>query len=350
MSLIPRTPIPEGAIRYNTDSNKMEVWIGDKWMIVATSSPNLGDSSSPAGTRAAFMGGFQDQPVNNTSFNTIDYITISSAGNAIDFGDLLAKLADGASNISSSTRQFSYMGRRGGVNPSNSTDTIEFITYSSTGNSQDFGDSTSNLFYRPSGLSNSTRGIRGGGSNNPSTGGINVIDFITMASEGDAVDFGDLATSKLRYGGGIASPTRGIFLWGNTESSNTLNTMEFITISTTGNAQDFGDLIKSAGAGAAGNATRGLVGANDGSSIQSIKLATLGNATDFGSLSTTRSNLNAASSPTRVIFVGGVISPNTYSNIMDYVSIQTEGQAVDFGDLTINRHPDNSGSNAHGGL
>ena len=33
--------IPEGAIRYNTDSNKMEVWIGDKWMQVAVSSPNL---------------------------------------------------------------------------------------------------------------------------------------------------------------------------------------------------------------------------------------------------------------------------------------------------------------------
>ena len=33
--------IPTGAVRYNTDSNKMEVWIGDKWMIVSVSSPNL---------------------------------------------------------------------------------------------------------------------------------------------------------------------------------------------------------------------------------------------------------------------------------------------------------------------
>ena len=123
MSNIPQQ-IPEGAIRFNTDSAKMEVWIGDKWMIVSTSSPNLGDSSSPAGTRAVFMGGFQDQPVNNTLFNTIDYVTISSAGNAIDFGDLLATLFDGASNISSSTRQFSYMGRRGQAGPSGSTDTI----------------------------------------------------------------------------------------------------------------------------------------------------------------------------------------------------------------------------------
>ena len=51
MSYIPRE-VPEGAIRYNTDSNKMEVWIGDKWMQVAVSSPNL-----DGGARALFAGG-----------------------------------------------------------------------------------------------------------------------------------------------------------------------------------------------------------------------------------------------------------------------------------------------------
>ena len=126
--------------------------------------------------------------------------------------------------------------------------------------------------------------------------------------------------------------------------------MEFVTISTTGDSQDFGDLVDPAGSGAAGNATRGIVAKNDGSMYQAIQLATLGNATTFGTLSTTRSNNNGASSPTRVIFAGGVISPNTYSNIIDYASIQTGGQAVDFGDLTVNRHTDNSSSNAHGGL
>ena len=52
MSLTPKTPIPEGAIRYNTDSNKMEVWIGDKWMIVSVSSPNL-----DGGARGVMGGG-----------------------------------------------------------------------------------------------------------------------------------------------------------------------------------------------------------------------------------------------------------------------------------------------------
>ena len=40
MSFIPKQ-IPEGAIRFNTDSNKMELWVGDKWMQVAVSSSNL---------------------------------------------------------------------------------------------------------------------------------------------------------------------------------------------------------------------------------------------------------------------------------------------------------------------
>ena len=56
MSLTPKE-IPTGAVRYNTDSNKMEVYVGGTWMIVSVSTPNLGDSSSPAGTRGFAAGG-----------------------------------------------------------------------------------------------------------------------------------------------------------------------------------------------------------------------------------------------------------------------------------------------------
>ena len=344
MSINPRE-IPTGAVRYNTDSNKMEVYIGDTWMEVAVSSPNLGDSQSPAGTRGAFMGGFRDTPVTNTTFDTIDYITIPTAGNAIDFGDLNAKLFDGASNLASRTRQFAMMGRQG---PSFSySNEIKFITYSSTGDSTDFGDSTSTLGYRPSGLSNATRAIRAGGSDNPQTGGVNVIDFFTMASTGNAVDFGDTTLAKLRYGTGIASPTRGIIMWGSNHPAN-VNTMEFVTIATTGNSVDFGEMSSNASTGAAGNATRGLV-VTGSSPIELLQMATLGNTIKFGDLSVSRGSSNACSTPTRVVFAGGVDYP-AYYNIMDYVTIQTDGNAVDFGDLTVNRHTDNSGSNAHGGL
>ena len=71
--------IPEGAIRFNTDSSKMEVWIGNKWMQVAVSSPNL-----DGGARGVSHSG---RTASGTDKNNIDFITISTAGNATDFGD-----------------------------------------------------------------------------------------------------------------------------------------------------------------------------------------------------------------------------------------------------------------------
>ena len=77
MSLTPRE-IPTGAVRYNTDSNKMEVYIGSTWMEVAVSSPNL-----DGGVRGLFGGGAT--PSNS---DVIDFITISTTGDATDFGNL----------------------------------------------------------------------------------------------------------------------------------------------------------------------------------------------------------------------------------------------------------------------
>ena len=70
--------IPTGAVRFNTDSSKMEVYIGSTWMEVAVSTPNL-----DGGARGLLFAGRTPSMV-----NTIDYVTISSAGDAIDFGDL----------------------------------------------------------------------------------------------------------------------------------------------------------------------------------------------------------------------------------------------------------------------
>ena len=79
MSINPRE-IPEGAIRFNTDSSKMEVWNGLKWMQVAVSSPNL-----DGGARALFAGGLGTP---GSIQDRIDFITISTQGDATDFGNL----------------------------------------------------------------------------------------------------------------------------------------------------------------------------------------------------------------------------------------------------------------------
>ena len=168
MSLTPKTPIPTGAVRYNTDSNKMEVYIGDTWMQVSVNSQALS-----GGIRACIMTGYGPADV-----NTIDYFNMATGGNADDFGDdTISRRQSGG--CSSRTR---------GINAAGTpdVDTISFIEIATAGNAQDFGNLTSSRNGAPAGCSDSTRGIFcGGGSPTQDT-----IEFVTFSSTGDAVDFG----------------------------------------------------------------------------------------------------------------------------------------------------------------
>ena len=67
----------------------------------------------------------------------------------------------------------------------------------------------------------------------------NIMDYVTIATTGDAVDFGDVASAGT-FHGTSASPTRGIIAGGNVPSST--NAIQYITFATTGDAQEFGDL------------------------------------------------------------------------------------------------------------
>ena len=122
-----------GSIRYNTDSNKMECYVNDKWMIVSVSTPNL-----DGGARGLFGGG--GYPNNQ---NIIDFVTISTLGNATDFGDL-NNTAILTGSCSSRTR-----GLFAGDYPT-ASNVIEFVTISSTGNAADLGDLTQSRSYFPS--------------------------------------------------------------------------------------------------------------------------------------------------------------------------------------------------------
>ena len=82
--------------------------------------------------------------------------------------------------------------------------------------------------------------------------------------------------------------------------------------------------------------------------IQFITIATTGNAQEFGDLSVARSNGGGASSPTRLVFAGGY-APSKQDTI-DYVTISTTGNAIDFGNMSSARHGNGGCSNGHGGL
>ena len=91
----------------------------------------------------------------------------------------------------------------------------------------------------------SIRGIFAGGYN-PAGSPVNLMDYITISSTGNAQDFGDM--SLTRGGVGASSnATRATFAGGSNPSAK--NNIEYVTIASTGNALDFGDLISTMYAG-----------------------------------------------------------------------------------------------------
>ena len=80
----------------------------------------------------------------------------------------------------------------------------------------------------------------------------NVIDFITIASTGNATDFGDQATAKGGNTGSASNKIRMIMLggYGEAPAYTIVNTIEHLTIATTGNSLDFGDISEGTGGGA----------------------------------------------------------------------------------------------------
>ena len=55
MNQSPIQPTPVGAIRFNTDSSKMEYYDGNQWVNVTSTSPQ----AQTGGTRGLTMGGYQ---------------------------------------------------------------------------------------------------------------------------------------------------------------------------------------------------------------------------------------------------------------------------------------------------
>ena len=331
MSFIPQE-IPEGAIRFNTDSSKMEVWVGDKWMQVAVSSPNL-----DGGTRGFAIGG-NTQP--GGVVNKIDFINIASTGNAQDFGDMVSGLFASA-GMSNRTRAVISGGRQ---TPSNTSD-IQYLDMASKGDTIDWGVNPLNsLSYGSGAVSNQTRGITMGGLNTSNTK-LTDIQFLTIASTGFINDFGDISSAR-GYISSVNSSTRGLCN-GGTEPAQ-VNTIEFITIASTGDAQDFGDLTSVHGnleLVVLMSPTRGLIGSVDQTpagdnrqNIDYVTIASLGNAAEFGDLSQSGQHptVNIGLCERMCFMVVGRQNTSPYSDneVIDYVTIATQGNAVDFGNLT----------------
>ena len=351
MSNLPSGEIPRGAIRFNTDSNKPELWDGSQWAEFQLSTPNLGRSvDAQPGARGVLAGGY----IAPTNTAKTSYINISSVGNSQDFGDLSTAVRYTA-GTSSSTRGLTF----GGYASSHQS-TITKTTIASTGSHASFGniqDGGSNTgYYGHACFANQTRAIMFSG-NNPS-GNTDKMRYVTTASDGDTVDFGDM-TYNYRYGLVTGSKTRAMPMGGYNGSS-IVGTINVVTIATTGDAQDFGDLrqIASDNMGTSTNGIRSIVSVRNSGysdkSLDSYNPISGGTTIPYGDLSAGRvfSPMNSClSSPTRGVFPGGTISPgSSTSGVIDYVQFATDGNAVDFGDMHTASGAGSYFSNAHGGL
>ena len=263
--------------------------------------------------------------------NRIQYITIASTGNSIDFGDIIIaggqSEGQGGQGCSNGSRGILF----GGGYPSH--DIIQYVTISTPGNATDFGDMIQNN-YNGGALSNGPRGVHGGGAGIDST--VDIIEYITIATTGNSTDFGDMLNAT---GGGLAGfcdGSRGCFAGQLDPGGSGAYGIQYITVATTGNATDFGDLtVYRYSVAAVENGTRGVIGAGRSggyvNTMDYVTIASTGNATDFGDSTTAAKGKAGASNGTRGVFAGGLDGSNY--NVIDYITIANTGNATDFGDL-----------------
>ena len=293
-------------------------------------------------------------PVSPNFSSNIDYIEMRSSGVGVRFGNCTGNSFHGS--CGSSTRGFMFGGQIG--SPDVQTNLIEFVTIASEGNSIDFGDLLrAKRRLTGQGHSNSTRAILAGGGGDAPLAPDNVIQFFTMATTGDATDFGDLNAAK-DNSAGTGSPTRMLIAGGRdyTPSATVVNKIEFITMSTTGNVTDFGDLtVARAEVARASNAVRSVFASGGTPSpkvntIDFVTTATTGNATDFGDLPIAKGGMASANNSIIGIFVAGTTGSRTTD--IQSLTIATTGNGVAFGDCNVTDPSQGREgcSDSHGGL
>ena len=339
----PQSP-PPGMLRFNTDIGRLEVWRNDHWAMI------LGEQSATNSSRAFFGGGYTQSGSPNS--NAIEYVSIQTTGNSVDFGDLTRSHQE-LTAFSSTTRGIWAGG--GGTN------TMDFITFASTGDATNFGDLLE-LSNNGGSVSDSTRGVIFTGGIPSSPGYRDNINFVTISTTGNATNFGDVSDA-ISLARGMSNRTRGVFHLGGIAPANGNNTLEYITIQTRGNSVDFGDLAqggddgKRTHTGTFSNSIRGVIygGTSPGAGfenncIQYITIATTGNSLDFGDLINYKNRSAGACDATRGLCAGG--NPTSRRNSIDFVTISTLGNSQDFGDFSVTLHSyyDGGCSNAHGGL
>ena len=284
------------------------------------------------GTRGLTAGGYMYP---SPSTDTINYITIATPGNSTDFGDML-QTKRSVAGLSNGVNGRGVIASGSNTSPAYFIE-MEYVTISTTGNAQDFGD----LVMRRSGcqsVMSDTRGIFAGGYSGLSPDERVEMDYITTATLGNASDFGDMTTPG-SFGAGVQDGTTGLIAGiGNVPGGYAQDLIQKVTIPTLGNAVDWGSDLYHAGyqlGSEASDAGRGVwFGRADDQTnvIQYVTIATSADSQDFGDLvNGSKAGWGNSNGPRGVLMLGAWPPRNE----MNYITFATTGNAVDFGDLTV---------------
>lgn len=262
---------------------------------------------------------------------------------------------------------------------------IHFLNMATLGDTQSFGNVTATNDHVPNGpTGNNDRVLVAGGNDNQGNWGSNIIQHFNPNTQGNTSDFGDLSrfitspgacndATRAVWGGGEQGPVT-------TNNYNPSDKMEYVTIATNGNAQDLGDLniIGSNTTGGGGSRTaqtnqmRSSDGCSDGTHgywisgyggftnsnhfnnppgasflhvIQKFTIQTSANCTQFGTAGTPRTAHFAETDGTRIIYGGGTNVVNAPRSEIDFITNATGGASSTFGAFLTARRNIGSGCN-----
>ena len=234
----------------------------------------------------------------------------------------------------------------GGYSPTPTVNTINFVEIATTGDATDFGDISETVRSAGNGtMSNSIRALNCGGARTNTKN----IDEIIFTTSGTTGLFGDLTIidGSQTWGSGVCSnSTRGIIIGGG--SNNQKSSQQKIELTSRGNSTIFGDLYVDKNAGGnrilyatgfssstVGHITNYSTTAPDGDTIIFYTFSSLGNAQEFGEATIPKRYRTTCTNNTRGIIAGGGFP--TVVDTIEFVTMASKGNGTDFGNLTQSR-------------
>ena len=174
------------------------------------------------------------------------------------------------------------------------------------------------------------------------------IEKITISTTGNGVSFGSLTVGRSHMGVGMSSGVRGVFQggWHGHHCVNNYR-MDYVTFATPRNATHFGSYgHENYGSSCVSDGTRGVIGPGYNAMSQGpvghhyiaryITIETPGDASQFGTIQQGYWG-SAVSSGTRGVFGG--YSRNGWNSKLEYITIQTPRNSIEFGNTIRHSGP-----------